>query len=100
MGKLSLAALFGFLKSRFQRSGRAPGRARNGRRRYAVPRLLVLEDRTLPSTFLVGNLADSGDGSLRQAVLDANAQPGPDLITFDPRLSGTIALTSGPLSLT
>ena len=37
------------------------------------PRLSVehLEDRTVPSTFTVGNLVDSGAGSLRQAVLDA-----------------------------
>ena len=37
---------------------------------------VLLEDRTVPSTFTVLNLADSGEGSLRQAVLDANAHPG------------------------
>jgi hypothetical protein len=36
----------------------------------------LLEDRTVPSTFTVLNLADSGGGSLRQAVLAANAAPG------------------------
>src|SRR5262245_23287346 len=48
------------------------------------PRLSVegLEDRTVPSTFTVQNLADSGLGSLRQAVLNANASPGADLIRF------------------
>jgi hypothetical protein len=43
-----------------------------------VPRLEALEDRTLPSTFTVLNLADSGVGSLRQAVLDANPTAGPN----------------------
>jgi hypothetical protein len=60
-----------------------------------------LEDRTVPSTFTVLNLADSGAGSLRQAVLDANANPGSDLIRFAPAAQdGTIALTSGQLSIT
>jgi hypothetical protein len=44
----------------------------------------LLKDRTVPSTFTVLNLADSGTGSLRQAVLDANANPGADLILFAP----------------
>jgi hypothetical protein len=43
-----------------------------------------LEDRTVPSTFTVGNLADSGFGSLRAAIADANANPGADLIRFAP----------------
>ena len=36
-----------------------------------------------PSTLIVTNTASTGAGSLRQAILDANAQPGPDLITFN-----------------
>src|SRR5262249_41373982 len=44
--------------------------------------LEALEDRTTPSTFTVTTLADSGAGSLRQAVLDANAHPGADTIRF------------------
>ena len=36
------------------------------------PRLELMEDRTLLSTFLVSNTADSGPGSLRQAILDSN----------------------------
>src|SRR6516162_4636455 len=77
-------------------TGRRPPAAR---RPSFTPWLLVLEDRTLPSTFLVTNLADSGPGSLRQAVLDANTHPGPDLITFAPHLHGTITLTSGQLEV-
>ena len=68
-----------------------------------APRLRIeaLEDRTVPSTFTVENLADSGPGSLRQAVLDANDIPGADLIRFAPAArDGTITLTSGQLSIT
>ena len=58
---------------------------------------------TLPASaadFTVLNLADSGPGSLRQAVLDANARPGADTIRFADGLGGTIALTTGQLSIT
>src|SRR5688572_9510724 len=56
---------------------------------------------TLPSlaaTFTVSSLADSGPGSLRQAVLSANAAGGPDLV--DITVSGTITLTSGEIPIT
>ena len=47
------------------------------------------------STFTVTNLNDSGAGSLRQAVMDANAAAGADTITFASSLgTGTITLTS------
>jgi hypothetical protein len=68
--------------------------------RSFVPRLEALEDRSLPSTFTVTNLNDSGPGSLRAAVLAANAHPGPDTINFKPGLTGTIKLTSGELAVT
>jgi hypothetical protein len=88
-------------KSDFQctRRDRKRRPQRHERPRF-VPRLEALECRTLPSTFMVLNLADSGSGSLRQAVLDANANPGANVIDFAPSLSGTITLTSGQLSIT
>lgn len=43
-------------------------------------------------TYTVTNLNNSGAGSLRQAILNANAHAGSDLITFN--LSGTITLAS------
>src|SRR5262245_32772155 len=55
--------------------------ARISPRRFR-PTVEQLEDRTLPSTFLVTNVADSGTGSLRQAILDANAHSGADVIDF------------------
>jgi hypothetical protein len=66
-------------------------------RRCVVPRCEVLEDRTVPSTFTVMNLNDSGPGSLRAEVAAANANPGADTIVFAPGLHGTIGLTSGEL---
>lgn len=44
------------------------------------------------ASFVVTTLADSGAGSLRQAITDANANAGADTITFS--VSGTITLTA------
>ena len=46
------------------------------------------------ATFTVTNLADSGPGSLRQAILDANVAPGSDDLIFQAGLTGTIILSS------
>jgi len=35
------------------------------------------------ATFVVTNLADAGPGTLRQAILDANSAPGPDVIAWN-----------------
>ena len=66
------------------------------------PRFDLLEERTLLSGFVVSNTGDSGPGSLRQAILEANAQGGAEKITFDPTAFATpqtITLTSGQLEL-
>lgn len=44
------------------------------------------------STFTVTNLSDGGAGSLRQAIDDANNNPGVDTITFSGSVTGTIDL--------
>ncbi len=72
-------------------------------------RLIVesLEDRRLLSVFTVNNVDDgtvtkAGDlpGSLRQALFDANANPGSDTVVFDNSLNGeAIELTSGVLEI-
>jgi predicted outer membrane repeat protein len=52
----------------------------------AGPELSALEPKAakIPQkNFMVTTTADSGEGSLRQAILDANANPGPDIIRFD-----------------
>ena len=55
----------------------------------------MLEDRLVLSTFLVESTADAGPGSLRQAVLDANASPGADEIAFDVSLTGQTIVLGG-----
>ena len=68
-------------------------------RRTALPRILRpverLEDRITPTNFLVTNTDDSGAGSLRQAILDANATVGTDTIQFG---IGSGTQTIAPLS--
>jgi hypothetical protein len=52
---------------------------------------------------VVRNANDSGGGSLRQAITNANALTGADTITFDPayfNIPRTISLTSGDLAIT
>src|SRR5260370_26054653 len=68
----------------------------------------LLEERWLLSTFTVTNNADSGPGTLRQAILNANTNTGPDTINFNIKVgaisevaiptaaSGPHGITSGP----
>ena len=80
---------------------RSPFTTTRPRRRVSPCRLTVerLEDRTVPSTFTVQNLNDSGPGSLRAAITAANAYPNADEIEFANGLTGTITLSS-QLSIT
>ncbi len=61
---------------------RRPGAsARRGVRSFR-PRVEGLEDRLLLAVYTVRNTNDAGPDSLRQAILDANANPGADTIAF------------------
>lgn len=57
-------------------------------RRLASPEYLERRLALIADSFTVTSLADSGPGSLRQAILDANASAGFDLIEF--AVAGTI----------
>jgi parallel beta-helix repeat protein len=62
------------------------------------PRVESIEARLLLSTITVTNLNDAGTGSLRQAILEANALPGKSVEQVNFAVAGTITLTSGPLA--
>lgn len=47
------------------------------------PEILIAPDESSAATFTVTNTTDSGTGSLRQALLDANENPGLDTIVFN-----------------
>lgn len=56
---------------------------------------LLLASRSSAATFTVTNTNDSGAGSLRQAVLDANAAGGSNTLSFGAGSGGTISLLTG-----
>jgi uncharacterized delta-60 repeat protein len=93
---------FGFRNTYLRR--RRPGRLR--RHRYFRPELEVLENRLTPSTYTVTSTADSGPGTLREAILGINANPdrdaGFDTINFNIGSGGaqTIALLTALPSIT
>jgi parallel beta-helix repeat protein len=68
--------------------------------RSAFPRLETLEDRLTPSTFTVTNANDSGAGSLRQAILSADAASGSSRIVFKIKGPSVITLQSALPAIT
>ncbi len=62
--------------------GASSSRGRTDKRRHR-PLFDAVEPRLLLSAFTVTNTDDSGDGSLRQAILDSNSSPGSNTISFD-----------------
>jgi hypothetical protein len=76
--------------------------------RFSVTRTALALAVTIPlalaapasaSVFTVTNTNDPGPGSLRQAIINANASPGHDDIVFAGSVTGTITLTAGELSV-
>src|SRR5262245_2397360 len=77
---------------------RPPRRARRRVSPHWLP-LEQLEGRLVLATYNVTTLADGGNGSLRDAITQANTNAGADTITFQSGLTGTIVLTGGELNI-
>ncbi|MGB8634258.1 MAG: choice-of-anchor Q domain-containing protein, partial [Rhodanobacteraceae bacterium] len=60
----------------------------------------LLSPAALAATYPVSNNNDSGSGSLRDAIDQANANPGADIVTFNSSVTGTINLTTTSLLIT
>ena len=93
------------LQQQYRSRFRQGARFRQHRSRHACPPCIaratprhaveLLEDRTLLTAFTVVNTDDTGAGSLRDAIEQANANEGADTISFDAALAGqTIILSS------
>ena len=80
--------------NRMSQKRRVPARRRQELK--LTPWMQLLETRQLMSTFTVSNTADSGAGSLRQAIIDANTLNGADTIDFN--VGGGGLQTISPLS--
>ena len=63
---------------------------------YSLGAALLLAAPSAAATFTVTNMADSGPGSLRWAITQANLTPGPDVIQF--AIPGPGVQTITPLS--
>ena len=89
--------VYGWFDSKEARSTSRPLPAKFNRKARLV--LTDLEERAVPATFTVTNINDSGAGSLRQAIADANAATDTDSIVFDASFSTPkqISLFSGEL---
>ena len=78
-------------------SARSAARRRLLNRRFSFkPRLEHLEDRLAPSVYVVTNTFDNTNpGSLRWAITEADAHPGPNAIHFDIGTGGPRTITLG-----
>lgn len=61
--------------------------------------IIAINGTVSANTYTVSNINDSGAGSLRQAVTDANSSSGPDNITFSIPDGSIIQLTSNEISI-
>jgi Right handed beta helix region len=79
----------------------AHSRKRNRSSSFRVkPRLLTFESRIAPAVFTVLNANDTGAGSLRDALTQANATVASDIINFDPAFFSTPRTIALATSLT
>lgn len=62
--------------------------------------LLITSSPAAAAQFTVMNTDDDGVGSLRQAIISANSDPGADEITFDASVTGTVSLASSLPAIT
>src|SRR5262245_26209728 len=98
---MAARTFFSWLKS--SKTSQAVARDHKPMRRF-LPRIEVLEGREVPAVFTVSTLVDENNGigsgavSLREAIAEANAQPGDDTIQFG--VTGTINLTGALPDLT
>jgi hypothetical protein len=87
------------MKRKAATGARNPRGANRPRPHRVMPGLEALEDRTVPSTWTVSSLLDTGvagDGSLRGEILVAQSG---DTINFDPSLAGQTITLSGELAI-
>ena len=83
--------LFSFLRRQSAKRASKPVRKSEKPKRAGLS-YESLEVRNMMATFAVANLNDSGAGSFRQALLDANTTTGADVISFS--VAGSIQLQS------
>ncbi len=84
------------MNSRLQQSGLPKRKSLTS---AVITCLLIGSGSVCAATYNVTNNNDSGAGSLRQAVLDANKNQGMDTILFDSGLAANI-LTTGQIDIT
>lgn len=84
------------IRPTLRRPSRSPASGRFHTRRAQVALAERLEGRVLLATFTVTNTNDAGAGSLRQAITDANATGGDDMVAFN--IAGDGAKTITPLT--
>jgi predicted outer membrane repeat protein len=93
-----------FLGGKQYKNRKSLGNRRNTKRSILGRRRPVfeeLEQRRVLATFMVTTTADLAAGSLRDALTQANNNPGADIVQFNAGLSGTIALANATeLSIT